>query len=66
MEVDIKQGTWRDIYGGSFRITELVSILDTTLIWYVDLQTSETHCMSIDIFLRQHEACGSYIMEKTS
>jgi hypothetical protein len=65
MNIDITSGVWKDLDTGLFyRITELVPIQDTILVWYSD--AFDTHCMSVDIFLRKHEACGQYILENTS
>jgi hypothetical protein len=67
MDLDITKGRWKDESTGRlYKITELVPIQDTVLIWYIDLGTQEPHCMSVDIFLRKHEACGDYILENTS
>lgn len=71
MFVDIYDYTWQSKDNQRlYRIIDMdeVSTFDEdtniededVLVWYKDLGTNEIHCMTTDIFLLSHEACGQH------
>ena len=70
MFTDIMEVSWKDRDSG--RLNKIMDLEiqefvhedgqedSVVLVWYVDLGTSELHCMSENMFTLKHEACGSH------
>lgn len=59
--IDLKNLVWKDNETGSLnKITEFRKCGEIDIIWYIDVESLEEHCMDIDIFVSKHTARGIF------
>ena len=59
--VDLKELVWKDADSGILnKIMNFEQHEDGDLVWYMEIDSLDVHCMSIDIFVAKHIACGIF------
>jgi hypothetical protein len=59
--VDLRDMAWKDNETGNVhRITEFSKQNDIDIVWYMDVETLDEHCMDIDLFVEKYSAYGLF------
>jgi hypothetical protein len=59
--IDTRDMVWVDnITGNTHRITEFAQKDDIHVVWYMDVESLEEHCMDIDLFVEKYTASGLF------
>jgi hypothetical protein len=59
--IDLKEMLWKDSETGSInKITEFKTYGDIPVVWYMNVDSLDEHCMDIDMFVSKHRAGGIF------
>jgi len=59
--IDLRDLAWKDNDTADIvRIIEFSQRDEVHLVWYMDVESLDEHCMDIDAFVDKHTACGLF------
>ena len=59
--IDLRDLAWKDNDNANVvKIMEFSHRDELHLVWYMDVESLEEHCMDIDAFVDKHTACGLF------
>jgi hypothetical protein len=59
--IDLRDLAWKDNNSGEMvRIVEFSHREELHVVWYMNTETLDEHCMDIDAFVDKHTACGLF------
>lgn len=59
--IDMRDLLWKDNDSGQLhRITEFVKANDKDIVWYINVESLEEHCMDSDLFVEKYTATGVF------
>jgi hypothetical protein len=59
--IDLRDLAWKDNENGYMnRITDFATYDDVNVVWFMDIESLDEHCMDIDLFVEKFTACGLF------
>jgi hypothetical protein len=59
--IDTRDMSWRDNENGNIhRIVDFSNDAETHIVWFMNVDTLEEHCMNIDLFVEKYTAYGLF------